>query len=76
MAGTGTVEGELRAWADGIYETEAAVELLLRAWGGRLAEPGLNGCLMAASGWIRTGWASAARFRAVSDGCSRSCRRC
>ena len=32
--------GDLRAWAKGSYATEAAVELLLGACHGRLAEPG------------------------------------
>lgn len=30
----------LRAWAKGSYPLEAAVELLIRAFGGRFAEPG------------------------------------
>jgi hypothetical protein len=30
----------LRAWAKGMYPTEAATELLLRGFGGRFAEPG------------------------------------
>lgn len=31
---------DLRAWARGMYTTEAATELLLRAFGGKFAEPG------------------------------------
>lgn len=31
---------DLRAWAKGTYTTEAATELLLRAFGGRFAAPG------------------------------------
>lgn len=31
---------DLRAWARGMYTTEAATELLLRAFGGKLAAPG------------------------------------
>jgi len=31
---------ELRAWARGMYTTEAATELLLRAFGGKFAAPG------------------------------------
>ncbi|MGG6382438.1 ABC transporter ATP-binding protein [Paenarthrobacter sp. NEAU-H11] len=31
---------DLRAWARGTYTTEAATELLLRAFGGRFAAPG------------------------------------
>lgn len=31
---------QLREWAKGIYTTEAGTELLLRAFGGRFAEPG------------------------------------
>lgn len=34
------VVADLRAWAKGIYGTEAAVELLARAFDGRFAEPG------------------------------------
>ena len=30
----------LREWARGMYPMEAAVELLIRAWGGRFARPG------------------------------------
>lgn len=33
-------ETALRAWAKGMYPTEAATELLLRGFGGRFAEPG------------------------------------
>jgi hypothetical protein len=36
---SGVVSG-LRAWARGLYATEAAVELLVRAHGGRLVEAG------------------------------------
>lgn len=31
---------DLRAWAKGMYTTEAATELLLRAFGGKFAAPG------------------------------------
>lgn len=31
---------DLRAWARGMYATEAATELLLRAFGGKFAAPG------------------------------------
>jgi len=31
---------DLRAWARGMYTTEAATELLLRAFGGKFAAPG------------------------------------
>lgn len=31
---------DLRAWAEGIYTIEAAVELLIRCYGGRFASPG------------------------------------
>lgn len=34
------VIADLRAWAKGVYGTEAAVELLARAFDGRFAEPG------------------------------------
>lgn len=34
------VIADLRAWGKGLYGTEAAVELLARAFGGRFAEPG------------------------------------
>lgn len=35
-----TVHDQLRAWAKGMYTVEAATELLIRAFGGRFAEPG------------------------------------
>lgn len=35
-----THDDELRAWAKGSYTLEAATELLLRAFGGRFAQPG------------------------------------
>ena len=31
---------QLRAWARGVYSTEAATELLIRAFNGQFAEPG------------------------------------
>lgn len=34
-------DAELRAWAKGSYDQEAATELLIRAFGGRFASPGL-----------------------------------
>lgn len=34
------IAGQLRAWARGMYTSEAAVELLLRAYGGRFGRPG------------------------------------
>jgi hypothetical protein len=34
------VPARLRCWARGLYGVEAAVELLLRAFGGRFADPG------------------------------------
>jgi len=34
------VADQLRAWAGGMYPVEAAVELLLRAFGGRFSQPG------------------------------------
>jgi hypothetical protein len=37
---TRSVPADLRAWAKGIYPTEAAVHLLLRAFDGRFARPG------------------------------------
>lgn len=40
-------DAELRAWAKGSYATEAAVELLLRAFHGRFAAAG--------AGWMRRG---------------------
>ena len=43
---TRSVPADLRAWAKGIYPTEAAVHLLLRAFGGRFARPGWP--------WIKT----------------------
>lgn len=35
-----THHDQLRAWARGIYTTEAGTELLIRAFGGRFAAPG------------------------------------
>lgn len=37
---TRSVPADLRAWAKGIYPTEAAVHLLLQAFDGRFAQPG------------------------------------
>ncbi len=37
---TNTHSDELRAWAKGSYPLEAAVQLILRAFGGRFADPG------------------------------------
>ena len=37
--GTDNMARDLRAWARGMYSTEAAVEVLIRAFGGRFAEP-------------------------------------
>jgi hypothetical protein len=37
---------QLRAWAKGSYSLEAAVELLIRSFGGRFAQPGWP--------WVRT----------------------
>lgn len=34
------VDDQLRAWAKGMYNMEAATELLLRGFGGRFTEPG------------------------------------
>ena len=34
------IHDQLRAWAKGMYTTEAATELLIRAFDGRFAEPG------------------------------------
>jgi hypothetical protein len=42
----GRIAAELRDWARGCYSTEAAVELLIRARGGRFVEPGQP--------WLRT----------------------
>jgi hypothetical protein len=36
----GGIAADLRTWARGSYTTEAAVELLIRARGGRFVEPG------------------------------------
>ena len=41
-----TVHEALRAWARGVYATEAAVELLVHAFDGRFAEEGWS--------WVRT----------------------
>ena len=40
MTGPAAVADGLRSWAAGMYETEAAVELLLRVSAGRFASPG------------------------------------
>ena len=45
-ANGGGITAELRNWARGCYSTEAAVELLIRARGGRFVEPGQP--------WLRT----------------------
>ena len=42
----GEIAAELRDWAGGCHSTEAAVELLIRACGGRFVEPGQP--------WLRT----------------------
>jgi len=39
-ANAGGIAAELRDWARGCHSTEAAVELLIRARGGRFVEPG------------------------------------
>jgi hypothetical protein len=39
MTSTDTTQS-LRAWARGLYTTEAAVEVLVRAFGGRFTQPG------------------------------------
>ena len=38
-ARTADVQDDLRAWAKGMYPSEAAVELLIRGMGGRFAHP-------------------------------------
>jgi hypothetical protein len=45
-ANGGGIGAELRNWARGCHSTEAAVELLIRARGGRFVEPGQP--------WLRT----------------------
>jgi hypothetical protein len=45
-ANGGAIAAELRNWARGCHSTEAAVELLIRARGGRFVEPGQP--------WLRT----------------------
>jgi hypothetical protein len=45
-ATSGGIAAELRNWARGCYSTEAAVELLIRARGGRFVDPGQP--------WLRT----------------------
>ena len=45
-ANGGAIAAELRNWAQGCHSTEAAVELLIRARGGRFVEPGQP--------WLRT----------------------
>ncbi len=35
-----TIHQDLRAWAEGVHTSEAAVELLIRGFGGRFAAPG------------------------------------
>jgi hypothetical protein len=46
-ANGGGIAAELRDWARGCHLTEAAVELLIRACGGRFVDPGQP--------WLRTG---------------------
>lgn len=45
-ANGGEIATELRNWARGCHATEAAVELLIKACGGRFVEPGQP--------WLRT----------------------
>src|SRR5512133_883380 len=45
-ANDGGITAELRNWAQGCHSTEAAVEVLIRAPGGRFVEPGQP--------WLRT----------------------
>ncbi len=45
-ANGGAIAAQLRNWAQGCHSTEAAVELLVRARGGRFVEPGQP--------WLRT----------------------
>jgi len=45
-ANRGGVAAELRNWAQGCHSTEAAVELLIKACGGRFVDPGQP--------WLRT----------------------
>jgi hypothetical protein len=45
-AANGRIAAELRTWARGCHSTEAAVELLIRARGGRFVDPGQP--------WLRT----------------------
>jgi|SRR5512133_1680317 hypothetical protein len=45
-ANDGGITAELRNWAQGCHSTEAAVEVLIRAPGGRFLEPGQP--------WLRT----------------------
>jgi hypothetical protein len=45
-ANGGGIAAELRTWARGCHSTEAAVELLIRARGGRFVDPGQP--------WLRT----------------------
>ena len=45
-----SVANDLRSWAKGLYPLEAGVEVLIRAFGGRFAQPGHS--------WIRQGEAA------------------
>jgi hypothetical protein len=64
----------LREWARGLYAVEAAVELLLRAFGGRFASPGCGWVVVDASGdrvWLDVeamdaGWASGGEQRVLA----------
>lgn len=47
---TASVAKELRSWAKGLYPLEAGVEVLIRAFDGRFAQPGQS--------WIRQGEAA------------------
>ena len=42
-ANGGAIAAKLRNWAQGCHSTEAAVELLIRARGGRFVEPVSHG---------------------------------
>lgn len=73
------VAAALRRWAEGVYPTEAAAELIIRAWNGRLlAGPWIR---TGASGWVwfdgtriaEAGYLSGGERRVLAIACSLVC---
>lgn len=60
---------DLRRWAKGTYTTEAATELLLRAFNGRFAEPGNPWIHTPVTTGHGTDQGGVDRFRCAGRGC-------